>query len=159
MPGRSSRLIALFEALREATREGGVATAQELAERTGVSLRTLYRDLDRLRATGVVIEGKSGVGLSLGHGAKVPASLIAREAPWFEARVRVSAAGLRALGEDPSIEVERGRGPERVIRATSRDALVRAVLCAAGEVTVVSPDKLRRDVRNRAREVARAHKG
>lgn len=159
MPGRSSRLTALFDALREATKDGSIATAQALAERTGVSLRTLYRDLDRLRAAGVAIEGKSGVGLSLGRGAKVPASLIAREAPLLEARVRVTAAGLRALADDPSVEVERGRGPERVIRATSREALVHAVLCAAGEVVVVSPDKIRRDVRNRARDVARAHKG
>jgi len=160
VPRRSSRLTALLDALRSSTKESGTTTAQALADRLGVSLRTLYRDLDRLRAAGVPIAGKAGVGLALEKGAKIPEVLSKPAAtPEHEARVRASADGLRALAEDASVELERGRGAERVVRAASRDAIVRAVLRAGGEVVVLSPDKVRRDVRARAREVARAHKG
>lgn len=160
MPSRSSRLTALLDALRATTKESGTATAQTLADRLGVSLRTLYRDLERLRAAGVPIAGKAGVGLALEKGAKIPETLTKKDAaPEHEARVRATAEGLRALAEDTTLELERGRGAERVIRAATRDALVRAVLRAGGEAVVLSPDKVRREVRNRAREVARAHKG
>lgn len=160
MPRRSSRLTTLLDALRATTKESGTTTAKALADRLDVSQRTLYRDLERLRAAGVPISGKAGVGLALPKNAKIPESLTQKEAPReHEARVHASAEGLKLLGEDTGIELERGRGAERVIRAASRDALVRAVLRAGGEVVVVSPDKIRREVRNRARSVARAHKG
>lgn len=37
-------------------------TAMRLAEETGVSLRSLYRDIDSLRAAGARIEGERGYG-------------------------------------------------------------------------------------------------
>lgn len=160
MPRRPSRLTALLDALRASTKDSGTPTAQLLADRLGVSLRTLYRDLDRLRAAGVPVTGKAGVGLALEKGAKLPESLTKQEAaPEHEARVRATAEGLKALTDDSTVELERGRGAERVVRAASRDALVRAVLRAGGDVVVLSPDKVRREIRNRARAVARAHKG
>ncbi len=40
-------------------------TAESLARETGVSVRSLYRDIDSLRSTGVQIEGSRGVGYHL----------------------------------------------------------------------------------------------
>ena len=66
-------------------------------------------------------------------------------------------AGMRALFASAESPIVPPRGPERVVRA-SRDALVRATLRAGGDVIVLTPEKLRREVRNRARDIARAHK-
>lgn len=157
MPARARRLTALLDALKRASKGNGRATAQRIADDLGISLRTLYRDLDRLRAAGVAIVGKTGVGLSVPPTVKLPDELTRGE-PVLEARLRVSAEGARQLAADPLLDVDRGRGAERVVRA-SRDALVRAALRSGGEVIVLAPEKLRREVRNRARDIARAHKG
>jgi predicted DNA-binding transcriptional regulator YafY len=153
----TTRLSTLLDALKSASRAGTRATAHRLAEELGVSVRTLYRDLDRLRAAGVAIAGKTGVGLSVERTARLP-EVAHRGEPQVEARVRVTADGAKQLGADPQLTVERGRGAERVVRA-SRDALVRAALRAGGAVVVLTPEKLRREVRNKARDIARAHKG
>lgn len=157
MPARARRLTALLDALKRASKGNERATAQRIADDLGVSLRTLYRDLDRLRAAGVAIIGKTGVGLSVAPAVKLPDE-ITRGEPVLEARVRVTAEGARQLAGDPLLDVDRSRGGERVVRA-SRDALVRAALRSGGEVIVLSPEKLRREVRTRARDIARAHKG
>jgi predicted DNA-binding transcriptional regulator YafY len=69
VPGRSSRaratlrrterLFALAEALR--ARRSGV-TAEALAERFGVTVRTIYRDLDALRAAALPLHAERGRG-------------------------------------------------------------------------------------------------
>ena len=56
---RKSRLFALAEALR--ARRTGV-TAEELAERFGVTVRTIYRDLDALQDAGMPIRADRGRG-------------------------------------------------------------------------------------------------
>jgi predicted DNA-binding transcriptional regulator YafY len=157
VPSRAPRLAAILDALKNASKGRTRATAQRIADDLGVSLRTLYRDIDRLRAAGVSVTGRTGVGLSVAQSAKLPDALTRNEAA-LEARVRVTAEGARMLSSDPSLDVDRGRGAERVVRA-SRDALLRAALRSGGEVIVLAPEKLRREVRTRARDIARAHKG
>lgn len=56
---RKSRLFALAEALR--ARRTGV-TAEELARRFGVTVRTIYRDLDALQASGLPLRADRGRG-------------------------------------------------------------------------------------------------
>jgi predicted DNA-binding transcriptional regulator YafY len=152
---RHDRLAAIIDALRGNEH----TTAEQLAQTLAVSVRTLHRDLARLRSAGVAVAGRTGVGLRIPKSAKTDVNLAAVEgATVIEARVRATPKGLRLLGEDPRLTVERGGGALRVVRAHSKDALVFAALRASGEVVVVSPEKIRREVRVRAREVARAHK-
>ena len=59
---RSDRLLRLLQKMRELP---APLTAARLAEETGVSLRSLYRDIDSLRAAGARIEGERGYGYRL----------------------------------------------------------------------------------------------
>lgn len=59
---RSDRLFLLLQAMRVMP---APLTAVRLAEETGVSLRSLYRDIDSLRAAGARIEGERGYGYRL----------------------------------------------------------------------------------------------
>ncbi len=58
---RADRLFDILQILRG----GALHTAHQLADRTGVSLRTLYRDMDTLVGSGVPIEGTRGRGYRL----------------------------------------------------------------------------------------------
>ncbi|WP_371037820.1 MULTISPECIES: helix-turn-helix transcriptional regulator [unclassified Rhodosalinus] len=55
---RADRLYALIEILKR----GGPHRAEDLARRTGVSMRTVYRDMETLAASGVPVEGARGEG-------------------------------------------------------------------------------------------------
>lgn len=66
---RSERLLDLIQALRRYRRPvSGALLAQELA----VSLRTVYRDIQSLVATGAPIDGEAGVGYVLRAGYALP---------------------------------------------------------------------------------------
>lgn len=145
------RLDRLVAAMRQG---GATTTAGALAASLGVSLRTLYRDLRRLRAHGVAIDARAGIGLRL---LAAPARVVASDGANVEARVRVTSRGLRALRADPRLSLARD-GEATLVRAPSREAIVLAALRAAGDVIVIAPEDLRQEVRARARAVARAHK-
>ncbi|HEX9329330.1 MAG TPA: HTH domain-containing protein, partial [Reyranella sp.] len=55
---RAQRLLDLIQVLRRHRHPVSGAT---LAEATGVSLRTLYRDIELLKAEGAHIDGEAGV--------------------------------------------------------------------------------------------------
>lgn len=59
---RADRLFQIIQLLRSRRR---AATAAWLAERLGVSLRSVYRDVRDLVASGTPIEGEAGVGYTL----------------------------------------------------------------------------------------------
>lgn len=88
--------------------------AQDLAERFGTSLRTIYRDIRSLEAAGVPVYGEAGLGYSLVDGYRLPPVLFSRE----------EAAALLTAGK----LVEGLAGPR--IRADYKAALykIRAVL-------------------------------
>ncbi len=56
-----------------------VVKASEMAERFGVSLRTIYRDMRTLSEIGVPICGNSGIGYSLMEGYKLPSLMFTKE--------------------------------------------------------------------------------
>lgn len=66
---RSDRLLRLLHAMRVLP---APVTAARLAEETGVSQRSLYRDIEALRAAGARIEGERGYGYRLAEDPALP---------------------------------------------------------------------------------------
>jgi len=57
---RSDRLYALIEILKD----GDLHRAEDMASQLKVSVRTIYRDMDTLAASGIPVEGERGAGYS-----------------------------------------------------------------------------------------------
>lgn len=72
---RFDRIVAILIHLQSSR----VVKAQDLADRFGVSLRTIYRDIRSLEASGVPISGEAGIGYSLVDGYKLPPVMFTRE--------------------------------------------------------------------------------
>ena len=66
---KTGRLFAIIDGLRRRRRP---VTAEVLADEQGVSVRTLYRDIQALIALGAPIEGEAGVGYVLRPGFFLP---------------------------------------------------------------------------------------
>lgn len=66
---RAERLFRLVGELRAR----GVSRAEDLARRFEISVRTVYRDIAHLQASGLPIEGEAGVGYLLRPGFDLPA--------------------------------------------------------------------------------------
>ena len=65
---RSDRLFDIHRILRD----GRLHRAQDLADQLNVSLRTIYRDMDTLIASGVPVEGARGVGYRITEARALP---------------------------------------------------------------------------------------
>lgn len=66
---RSERLFDLLQVLRQHRRP---VSGMVLAEQTGVSIRTLYRDIASLQSMGAMVEGEPGIGYVLKPGFMLP---------------------------------------------------------------------------------------
>lgn len=73
---RSARLLQLLDILRPAPHPH---SGPALAQRLGVSLRTLYRDIASLRAQGADILGDPGVGFEMRPGFLLPALMFTQD--------------------------------------------------------------------------------
>ena len=73
---RAQRLLDLIQALRGYRRPVSGAT---LAEALGISLRTVYRDIETLKAQGAHIDGEPGVGYVLRPGFMLPPLMFSEE--------------------------------------------------------------------------------
>ena len=73
---RAQRLLDLIQVLR---RHRHPVSGLALAEATGVSLRTLYRDIETLKAEGAHIDGEAGVGYVLRPGFMLPPLMFSEE--------------------------------------------------------------------------------
>ena len=74
-PKRFDRIVAILIQLQSKR----IVKAQELADRFEVSLRTIYRDIRSLEASGVPIYSEAGVGYSLVDGYRLPPVMFTRE--------------------------------------------------------------------------------
>lgn len=113
---RADRLFHIIQLLRG--RQQAV-TAARLAERLGVSDRTVYRDIRDLIATGTPIEGEAGVGYTLRREYDLPPLMF--QAEELEAIV---------LGA-------------RLVRAFGDESLARAASTAISKVETVLPKRIR----------------
>lgn len=72
---RFDRIVAILIQLQSKK----IVKAQELAKRFDVSLRTIYRDLRTLEASGVPVTGEAGIGYSIMEGYRLPPVMFTRE--------------------------------------------------------------------------------
>lgn len=96
MTTRSERLLAVLQILR---RHRHPVAAQRIADETGTSLRTVYRDIDALRAQGAAIEGEAGLGYVLRPGFLLPPLMFTED----EIEALVLGARLVATRGDPAL--------------------------------------------------------
>ena len=137
---RADRLFQIIQLLRRRRRP---ITAAVLAERLGVSKRTIYRDVADLLATGVPIRGEAGVGYALSRTYDLPPLMFTQDE--LEAL---------ALGS-------------QVVQAWADPDLAGAAESAIGKVRSVLPETLWRETRDsplfafafRARDTDRANVG
>ena len=73
---RAARLLDLLQTLRRHRRP---VTGEALAQETGVSLRTLYRDIEALKAQGADIGGEAGLGYVLKPGFMLPPLMFSQD--------------------------------------------------------------------------------
>src|SRR5262245_11390659 len=122
--GRLLRLLSLLQSRRE-------MSGAELAERLGVTTRTLRRDVDRLRALGYPVEANAGVaGYRLGVGSTLPPLLLDDD------EAVAVALGLRTAADGTVAGIE-----ETVVRALAKleqllPSRLRHRVNALGSVTV-----------------------
>lgn len=114
---RSDRMFRLLDALRRLPKP---VTAARLAEETEVSTRTLYRDIDTLRAGGALIDGAAGYGYTLTEDPALP--------PQMFSQLEVEALVL-GLAE---------------VRQTGDPALVQAADAALAKITATLPERVQR---------------
>ncbi|WP_295855416.1 YafY family protein [uncultured Xylophilus sp.] len=93
---RPDRLFRLLDALR---RLPAPVTARRLAEETGVSVRSVYRDIDSLRAAGAEIGGERGFGYCLVEDGSLPPQMFDR----LEIEALVLGMGRVAHAGDPAL--------------------------------------------------------
>lgn len=92
---RADRLMALIQHLRD----GALHKAADLAAATDVSLRTIYRDMDTLAASGVPIEGERGIGY------RVTAAITLPPLNLTMTEVEALHIGLLAVGQNGDTEL------------------------------------------------------
>ncbi len=92
---RADRLMALIQILRD----GALHKAADLARATDVSLRTVYRDMDTLAASGVPIEGARGIGY------RVTAAVTLPPLNLTMTEVEALHLGLSAVGQNADTEL------------------------------------------------------
>jgi predicted DNA-binding transcriptional regulator YafY len=133
---KKSRLFAIAEALR--ARRTGV-TAQQLADRFGVTLRTIYRDLESLQDAGMPIKADRGRGGGYAldtHYQLPPINFTAREAALLVALSRL-AVEQRLMPFPNAIE----RAADKV-RAALTTSAQRELLQLVGQLQLVGVPSL-----------------
>jgi predicted DNA-binding transcriptional regulator YafY len=124
---RTHRLFDLLQALRRYRRP---VSGADLARETGVSLRTLYRDIATLQAIGAEIEGEAGVGYVLRPGFLLPPLMFSEE------EIEALVLGAQWVGQ------------------RTDDALASAARNAIAKIAAIVPDDLRRRLEDEAFLVA-----
>lgn len=123
---KSERLLRLMQLLRTLPRP---VTAEALADRLEISRRTLYRDIDALRAIGAQIDGEAGLGFTLIEDIALPPQTLTR----LEAEaLAIGLAEVQYRGDSKLAEAARDAMSK--ITATLHEGQQREVLHAVSQV-------------------------
>lgn len=117
---RADRLFQIVEHLRRKP----VVTAAELSESLEVSVRTIYRDMDDLSASGIPLRAEAGMGYALAKGYDLPPLMFTQGelealevaarllASWTDAELKAAAeSALAKIGDVLPHTLKRGREP------------------------------------------------
>ena len=119
---KSDRLFRLLSAFRLLPQP---VTAARLAEETGVSERTLYRDIQSLRAAGALIDGEAGTGYTLTEDPALPPQMFTR----LEVEALVLGLAEVTLSGDPMLAKAAAEAQAKII-ATLPDRVQRQAIHA-----------------------------
>jgi predicted DNA-binding transcriptional regulator YafY len=128
---RADRLLRLIDTIRRLPQP---VTAARLAAETGVSERSLYRDIASLRASGALIDGAAGVGYTLTEDPALP--------PQMFTQLEVEALML-GLAE---------------VRLSGDPELVRAAEMAGAKITATLPERVQRQAIHAVQQTYRFEK-
>jgi predicted DNA-binding transcriptional regulator YafY len=123
---KSDRLFRLLSAMRLLPQP---VTAARLAEETGVSERTLYRDIEALRAGGALIDGAAGVGYTLTEDPALPPQMFTR----LEVEALVLGLAEVAVSGDAALAKAAAEAQAKII-ATLPDRVQRQAVHAVSRV-------------------------
>lgn len=112
---RSERLLELLQLLRTYKKP---VSAQILADKLGVSVRSIYRDIETLNAQGATIQGEAGIGYVLKDGYMLPPLMFTQDE--IEALV-LGSRWVKAYGDDALMDSARKALSK--IRAVSSQAI------------------------------------
>jgi predicted DNA-binding transcriptional regulator YafY len=119
---KSDRLFRLLNAFRMLPQP---VTAARLAEETGVSERTLYRDIQALRAAGALIDGEAGTGYTLTEDPALPPQMFTR----LEVEALVLGLAEVTMAGDPALAKAAAQAQAKII-ATLPDRVQRQAIHA-----------------------------
>lgn len=126
---RADRLFQIIQILR---RRGQLTTAQQLAAELEVSVRTVYRDVSDLMASGVPVEGEAGLGYLLRDGYLLPPLMFNTE----EIEALVLGAGIVQAWADAKLGKAAADALAKIQAAlpeSSRRLVLETALCAPGD--------------------------
>ena len=123
---RADRLFELVQLIRSRR----LSTADGLADRLGVSARTVYRDVADLMAQGVPIEGEAGVGYRMRPGFDLPPLMFTQD----EARALVAAIRIAQPRLDSGLAPQAERALGKILAV-----LPPAVRAAAESLALFAP--------------------
>ncbi len=148
---RTQRLLELIQVMRRHRRP---VTGRQLADEMGVSLRTVYRDIETLVHQGAPIEGGAGVGFVMRPGFLLPPLMFRNE------EIEALVLGARWVAQQPDVTLSRAAHdvvakitavlPEH-IRSRVEDAGLFAVPRAPSVPDVVDGEVIRRAIREERR--------
>ncbi len=118
---RAERLLGLIQVLRRHRRP---VSGQTLADELGVSLRTIYRDIQTLIGQGAAIDGEAGIGFILRPGFVLPPLMFSDE------EIEALVLGLRLVAQRTDAQFKR------------------AAMDALAKIAAVLPDDLREGIEN-----------
>lgn len=124
---RADRLFQIVELLRR----HGVLTAMDIAEKLEVSVRTIYRDMEDISASGVPLRGEAGVGYALEKGYDLPPLM------FTQAELEALEVAARIFSAMADAELQEGLGSAL---AKIRAVLPHTLRRSREELAVFAPD-------------------
>ena len=103
---RLARLTAIITQLQSKR----IVTAREIAEKHGVSIRTVYRDIRTLETSGIPIVTEEGKGYTLMDGYKLPPVMFTEQ----EANALITAGQIISKNKDESLAIEYNKAIEKI---------------------------------------------